>query len=59
MLQGHDEANEDTTQQCYHHACANFFGCGDIKGIGIFREDIKDHAFDLRPRLDLFLVALT
>ena len=48
MLQDHDEANEHTPQHCHHHSCANFFGCGDIKGIGIFREDLKDSAFDNR-----------
>ncbi len=31
-----------------HHACANLFGCGDEKGTGIIREDIKDAAFDRR-----------
>jgi hypothetical protein len=32
----------------HHHACANLFGCGDEKGTGIIREDIKDAAFDNR-----------
>jgi acetamidase/formamidase len=32
----------------HHHACANLFGCGDEKGTGIIREDIKDRAFDRR-----------
>jgi len=32
----------------HHHACANLFGCGDEKGTGIIREDIKDAAFDSR-----------
>jgi acetamidase/formamidase len=31
-----------------HSACANLFGCGDEKGTGIIREDIKDAAFDAR-----------
>ena len=48
MLQEHDEANAHTQQHCHHHACANLFGCGNVKGIGIFREDIKDRAFDNR-----------
>jgi acetamidase/formamidase len=30
------------------HACGGLFGCGDEKGIGIVREDIKDGAFDAR-----------
>lgn len=48
MLEERDEANEHTAQHNDHHSCANFFGCGDVKGIGIFREDIKDGAFDKR-----------
>src|SRR6516164_9672449 len=32
----------------HHHNCANLFGCGDEKGTGIIREDIKDAAFDNR-----------
>jgi acetamidase/formamidase len=47
MWQEHDKANEHTAQ-CHHHGCANLFGCGDVKGIGIFREDIKDRVFDNR-----------
>jgi acetamidase/formamidase len=42
------EARDDTPQHVHHHACANLFGCGDEKGIGIFREDIKEGAFDNR-----------
>ena len=37
---GHEHAHH------HHHACANLFGCGDEKGTGIIREDIKDAAFD-------------
>src|SRR5215472_8397385 len=48
MLQEHDEANAHTPQQCGHHSCTNFFGCADVRGVGIFREDIKDGAFDNR-----------
>ena len=32
----------------HHHACANLFGCGDEKGTGIIREDIKEASFDNR-----------
>ena len=28
----------------HHHDCGNLFGCGDEKGTGILREDIKDAA---------------
>ena len=31
-----------------HHVCANLFGCGDEKGTGLLREDIKDAAFTPR-----------
>jgi acetamidase/formamidase len=29
----------------HHHDCGNLFGCGDEKGTGILREDIKDAAW--------------
>ena len=48
MFHEHDGVNEHTPKHCHHHACANLFGCGDEKGIGIFREDIKDGAFGNR-----------
>jgi acetamidase/formamidase len=32
----------------HHHDCGNLFGCGDEKGTGIIREDIKDGVFDRR-----------
>jgi acetamidase/formamidase len=48
MSQEHGEATEHTTQHFHHHACANLFGCGDEKGVGIFRQDIKDGALDSR-----------
>jgi len=38
----HHQHNHD------HRCCANLFGCGDEKGTGIIREDIKDAAFDKR-----------
>ena len=43
-----EEANEHTRQHVHHHTCSNLFGCGDEKGIGILREDIKERAFDNR-----------
>ena len=43
-----EKANEHTPQHFHHHACSNLFGCGDEKGIGILREDIKERAFDNR-----------
>jgi len=32
----------------HRHDCGNLFGCGDEKGTGVIREDIKDAAFSKR-----------
>ncbi len=32
----------------HHHCCGDLFGCGDEKGTGVIREDIKDAAFTPR-----------
>jgi acetamidase/formamidase len=42
--------SEDAHQHRQHHhsCCANLFGCGDEKGTGIIREDIKDAVYDKR-----------
>ena len=51
MSEQHDDANghsHEHPHHHHHHACANLFGCGDEKGIGIIREDIKDAAYDVR-----------
>ena len=32
----------------HHHDCGGLFGCGDEKGTGVIREDIKDGAFNER-----------
>src|SRR5690242_16205637 len=32
----------------HHHDCGNLFGCGDEKGTGVLREDIKDAAVTRR-----------
>jgi acetamidase/formamidase len=43
--------SEHGHQHHHHHdhsCCANLFGCGDEKGTGIIREDIKDAVFDKR-----------
>jgi len=34
--------------QPHHHDCGNLFGCGEEKGTGVLREDIKDAAFTKR-----------
>jgi acetamidase/formamidase len=46
MSKTHSDGNEHAHH--HPHACANLFGCGDEKGTGILREDIKDAAFDKR-----------
>lgn len=41
------EAHDGLTEPTQHlHSCGNLFGCGDEKGTGIIREDIKDAAFN-------------
>jgi acetamidase/formamidase len=62
--------SHDDQPSVNHHDCGNLFGCGDEKGTGVIREDIKDSAFDQRAadrlthmdemdqeRLDGFLTA--
>ena len=37
--------HEETTEHLHQgHECSNLFGCGDEKGTGVLREDIKDGA---------------
>lgn len=45
MSHAHDES---TKPLHHHHECCNLFGCGDEKGTGVLREDIKDAAFGKR-----------
>jgi acetamidase/formamidase len=65
----HDDQIEGRTP-VHSHDCGNLFGCGDEKGTGVIREDIKDAAFGKRSsdrllhmdqvnqeRLDGFLTA--
>ena len=44
MFENHPHGHEHAHHHD-HHACASLFGCGDEKGTGIIREDIKDAAF--------------
>ena len=46
--EAHDDGHEHACSHRHHHDCGNLFGCGDEKGTGIIREDIKDAAFDKR-----------
>jgi acetamidase/formamidase len=41
-------SDQETQPQKQHHACGNLFGCGEEKGTGVVREDIKDAAFTQR-----------
>ena len=47
-----DDLDRQPDQECspqpHHHDCGNLFGCGEEKGTGVFREDIKDAAFTQR-----------
>jgi hypothetical protein len=47
MSHDHEQGPESQPQP-HHHSCGNLFGCGDEKGTGVFREDIKDSAFTNR-----------
>lgn len=44
----HHAHDEDQPAMHHHHDCGNLFGCGDEKGTGILREDIKDAALTRR-----------
>ncbi len=43
-----DPLNHDSQPQLHQHACGNLFGCGEVQGTGVFREDITDAAFTKR-----------
>jgi len=47
MTHQHDHHSEEHISG-HHHDCGNLFGCGDEKGTGVLREDIKDAAFGQR-----------
>jgi hypothetical protein len=64
------QQDQHSQPQPHAHACGNLFGCGEEKGTGVLREDIKDAAFTKRAadrllhmdemnqeRLDGFLTA--
>jgi acetamidase/formamidase len=53
MAHRHDHEGEGNTP-AHHHDCGGLFGCGDEKGTGVIREDIKDRAFDSRAADRLF-----
>jgi acetamidase/formamidase len=45
VAQQNDHEPEDRVQG-HGHDCGGLFGCGDEKGTGVIREDIKEGAFD-------------
>src|SRR5712671_4296602 len=47
MAHLHDLHREDNPP-AHNHDCGGLFGCGDEKGTGVLREDIKDGTFDKR-----------
>jgi acetamidase/formamidase len=42
------QREQESLSQPHHHYCGNLFGCGEEKGTGVLREDIKDAAFTKR-----------
>jgi acetamidase/formamidase len=48
MPEEHQHHQETVAAHHHHHNCGNLFGCGDEKGTGVLREDIKDAAFSKR-----------
>jgi hypothetical protein len=64
------QQDQESAPQPHRHYCGNLFGCGEEKGTGVFREDIKGAAFTKRAqdrllhmdevnqeRLDVYLTA--
>jgi acetamidase/formamidase len=47
-LQHQHDPDAETHPNLHHHDCSNLFGCGDEKGTGVIRDDIKDAAFGKR-----------
>ena len=47
MAHRHDDQREGEAP-AHNHNCGGLFGCGDEKGTGVVREDIKAGAFDKR-----------
>ena len=47
-MQDHSAQDPHLPATHHHHNCGNLFGCGDEKGTGTVREDIKDAAVSLR-----------
>jgi acetamidase/formamidase len=43
-----DHEHESELSETHPHDCGHLFGCGEVKGTGVFREDIKDAAYTRR-----------
>src|SRR5260370_11251332 len=51
MVEERDQVHnavEETITLSHDHDCGSLFGCGDEKGTGVLREDIKEAAFSRR-----------
>jgi acetamidase/formamidase len=48
MIDDLNQQDQKNQLQPHHHHCGNLFGCGDEKGTGVIREDIKETAFTKR-----------
>ncbi|HYA97840.1 MAG TPA: acetamidase/formamidase family protein [Methylomirabilota bacterium] len=48
MNESEDPGTTQAGTHHHHHRCGNLFGCGEEKGTGVLREDIKDAAFPPR-----------
>ncbi|MGC2695818.1 MAG: acetamidase/formamidase family protein [Candidatus Angelobacter sp.] len=47
MPDSHDH-DQEVQPAPHQHSCGNLFGCGDEKGTGVLREDIKEAAYSRR-----------
>jgi acetamidase/formamidase len=53
-MSNHHAHDQHQPLSVHHHDCGNLFGCGDEKGTGILREDLKDAALTRRTSDRLF-----
>ena len=55
-----NEHGEGTQHTHHDHECGSFFGCGDEKGTGVVREDIKDLSIEaiLAVTISIFVLTL-
>ncbi|HUJ41413.1 MAG TPA: acetamidase/formamidase family protein [Candidatus Acidoferrales bacterium] len=48
MSEDSEHSQQEKGEQEHHHDCGNLFGCGEVQGTGVVREDIKDAAYTRR-----------